>query len=340
MNRDQLRATVLGFAAVALILGALIALNDVNEIVARLSAADPAIAGLLVAVTLGWLAAWGIALRTVLGVLGVRIGVGTAFGVFSGAMFANNVTPFGQAGGEPITALLVSAVTDTEYERGLAAIASVDTLNFFPSITLALVGAGYYATITTFTRQLRVATGAVVVLAVVVPIAGYASWRSRDRLTETAIDRLVPIVRRVTRLIPGVTPPSAEGVARRIEQFVTSVERVAADRRGVAVALAASTVGWTFQMGGLWLAFRAIGQPVDVLVMLFVVPMGAIAGATPTPGGAGIIESVLVVLLVLLLPVERSTATAAVILFRGAVYWVPVIVGGGVVSYVGVDVFG
>ncbi|MFB6193762.1 MAG: YbhN family protein [Halobaculum sp.] len=340
MDRDQLRATLLGFGAVVVILAVLIVVNDVDKVIGELQNTDLSTLGLVVGATLGWLLAWGIALRTVLSVLSVEIGVPTAFGVFSGAMFANNVTPFGQAGGEPITALLIATVTDTEYERGLAAIASVDTLNFFPSITLALVGAGYYATITTFSRRLRIATGAVVVLAVLVPAAGYLAWRNRDRLADGAVARLVPLVRRVMGWVPGVSKPDPDAVASRIDHFFDSVERVATDRRGIAVALSASAVGWAFQMGGLWLAFRALGVAVDPLVMLFVVPMGAIAGATPTPGGAGLIEGFLVVLLTLLLPdVSSSTVTAAVILFRASIFWVPIAIGGTVVSYVGVDVF-
>lgn len=340
MDGDQLRATVIGFAVVAVIFGVLIVTSDVNQVLSTLQRADVPTVGLVVVATLAWLTAWGLALRVVLSVLGVEIGVGTAFAVFSGAMFSNNVTPFGQAGGEPITALLISSVTGTDYERGLAAIASVDTLNFFPSITLALLGAGYYATLTTFSRRLRIATGAVVVLAVLVPVGGYLAWRRRDRIAAALIDRVVPLVRWITARLPGVSVPDREGVAHRIEQFFQSIERIAADRRALALALAASTLGWTFQMGALWLSFRAIGEPVGLSVMLFVVPMGAIAGATPTPGGAGVIESVLVVLLTLLLPVGAATALAAVILFRGAVYWVPVAIGSVVVSYVGVDVFG
>jgi uncharacterized membrane protein YbhN (UPF0104 family) len=91
-------------------------------------------------------------------------------------------------------------------------------------------------------------------------------------------------------------------------------------------------------MVGLWLAFRAVGVPIPLSITLFVVPIGAIAGVTPLPGGAGGIESVLVVLLVAApLPgVTKSVALAAVVVFRGAVYWVPVVLGGVVTAAVGV----
>lgn len=95
-------------------------------------------------------------------------------------------------------------------------------------------------------------------------------------------------------------------------------------------------------MIALWVAFWAIGTAVPFSVMLFVVPIGALASITPLPGGAGGIETVLVSVLAGLpsITVGLDTALAAVVIFRGAVYWIPMIIGGTVVSWVGVNVFG
>jgi hypothetical protein len=58
---------------------------------------------------------------------------------------------------------------------------------------------------------------------------------------------------------------------------------------------------------------------------------------TPLPGGAGGIETVLVLLLLAapLPQVTEPVAVAAVVIFRGAVYWIPVLVGGTVVAWIG-----
>ncbi|MFC7069428.1 lysylphosphatidylglycerol synthase transmembrane domain-containing protein [Halobaculum lipolyticum] len=342
MDSDQLRATVVGFVGAFAVLGVLLYLVGVGDLVAVLRDASLPLVALVVLATLCWLAAWSVALRTVLGVLGVSLSVPRSFLVLNGAMFSNNVTPFGQAGGEPVTALLISKVADTEYERGLAAIASVDTLNFVPSVTLALVGAAYFATETTFGTRLRFATGVVVALALVVPGAVYVGWRNRYALEDRVVGALVPAIRRVAALLPIFSAPSEESVESRIGHFFGAIERVATDRTGIAVSLAASTLGWTFQMVGLYVAFLAIDQPVPFSAMLFVVPMGAIAGVTPLPGGAGGIEAVLVAVLVALpsVSVTATTALGAVVIYRGAVYWVPVILGGVVVSVVGADSVG
>lgn len=339
MPGGRIRATILGFAGALAVFAVLFSAAGVDDLLSTLAGADRRLVTLVILATLGWLAAWGFSLRVVLDVLGVSLSVPQAFLVFTGAMFANNVTPFGQAGGEPITALLISRVADTEYEKGLAAIASVDTLNFVPSITIALVGVGYFATEVALgtSRRLELALAAVGVLAVGVPTLVYLGWQRRYRLESRVVGVLTPVIRRVARRLPRVPVPTAGGIERRINGFFRAIERVAANPRGLTLALALSALGWFCQMLGLWLAFQAIGHPIPVSVALFVVPIGAIAGVTPLPGGAGGIESVLVVLLVTApLPgVTEAVALAAVVVFRGAVYWTPTVLGGLVTGAVG-----
>lgn len=340
MDADRLKTTLLGFSGAFAVLAVLLYLVGVDDLVIQLQRADTAIVGLVVLTVLGWLTAWGLSLRTVLSVLGERITALQAFLVFSGATFNNNITPFGQAGGEPVTALLISQTTDAEYERGLAAIASVDTLNFVPSITLALVGAGYFATEVTFSRDLRVATGIVLVLAVGVVAGGYVGWQKRYAVERRVVSLFIPVSGWIGRHVPRLRPPNAETLEQRIERFFQAIERVATNPRGLALALGFSTAGWLCQMAGLWLAFQALGISVKFSVMMFVVPMGAIAGVTPLPGGAGGIEIVLVSLLVAspLPGVTESIALAAVVIYRGFLYWVPIVVGGVVMSTVGAGI--
>lgn len=339
MDADRLKTTLVGFFAAIGVLALLLYFVGVEDLVAQLSRARTGPVLLVMLVTFGWLTAWGLSLRTVLVVLGEAVSPFRAFLVFAGATFNNNITPFGQAGGEPVTALLISQTTDAEYETGLAAIASVDTLNFVPSITLALIGAGYFATEVTFSRNLRAAVAAVVVLAAAVSSGGYYGWRNRYRLEQRAISALIPVLTWFGRNVPRVGVPDPASLERRIGRFFQAIERVATNPRGLALALGFSALGWAFQMVGLWLAFMALDVPVKFSVLMFVIPIGAIAGVTPLPGGAGGIEPVLVFLLVAApLPgVTQSVALAAVVIYRGMFYWVPVIVGGIVMGTVGAD---
>jgi uncharacterized protein (TIRG00374 family) len=324
----EVRATVAGFVAALVVLVALFWLVGIEEMLAALVLADRAALVAVVGVALAWLAAWGMALRTVLGVLDVPSTPGRAFLVYASATFANNVTPFGQAGGEPFSALLISRATDCEYETGLAAIASVDALNFVPSIGFALAGMAYYATVFTVGRRVEVAATTVVGLAVVVPLVAYLAWQSRDRLEAVAVRGFTPLGRRIGRFLPRIRPPDPEAVRGRIEGFFRAIERVAASRRGLATALTFSALGWLLLSLSLWTALYALGAAVPFAILLFVVPASSVAGATPLPGGLGGVETALVLLLVPTTGVSAATASAAVLIHRGATYWLPVLVGG------------
>lgn len=330
----DLRASLAGFAGALVVLVLLFWLVGIQRILDALSQADPALTGVVLAVAAGWLTAWGLSLWTVLGVLGSPVSPVRSVAVFAASMFANNVTPFGQAGGEPVSALFISRATDSEYESGLAAIASVDSLNFIPSIGLAALGIAYFSTQIAFGRRLRVATFAVGTLAVGVPVLAYVAWRYRERVEKTAVRALMPVFRGFGRVLPRRTPPTSEAVHVRVRGFTRAVGRVATDRRSLAMALGFSFAGWFCLATSLWVSLSAVGVTVPFAVTLVAVPVGAIAGVTPLPGGLGGVEAVLVGLLVAL-GVGPTVATAAVMLHRAATYWLPMLVGGVVAGTLG-----
>ena len=329
------RTTLVGFAAALVVLGLLVGLVGVGRVIETLSRADPTVLlGVLGAATV-WMVSWGLSLRTVLGVLGSTVPARVAILVFAAATFANNVTPFGQAGGEPVTALFISRAADTEYETGLAAIASVDSLNFVPSILLALVGIGYFSATVAFGRRLQYAAAAVAVLALGIPAVGYYAWQNRYRVEMRVVGVLTPVVRWAGRVLPRREPPDAHVIEARIEGFFHGIERVADDRRGLATALGFSALGWLCLAVSLWLSLWSLGYLVPFAATLVVIPVGAIAGITPLPGGLGGVETVLVAMLVPTTGVTVAGATAAVVLHRAATYWLPVLVGGGAAAAIG-----
>ena len=331
----DLRTTVVGFLGAAVALGVLASLVGVRELVAALSLARPDAVAAVVAAAAVWMIAWALALRAVLAALESAISPWRATAVYAGVLFANNVTPFGQAGGEPVSALLIAESARTEYETALAAIASADSLNFVPSTAIGLVGVASLSVTVAVGGRLQVARAAVVALAFAFPVAGYLAWRSRDRLQAAIVGAITPVARVVGRILPRIEAPPREAVAARVEGFFRALEVVVGDRRTLLVAVGFSTLGWLAQAAALWLALLAVGVVAPVAAVLVAVPVGAIAGVTPLPGGLGGIEAVLVALLVPLAGVGAPTAAAAVVLHRGAIYWLPTLLGGGVVSVLG-----
>jgi len=215
-------------------------------------------------------------------------GVGeNRYPVYAAAVFSNNITPFGQAGGEPVSALLISEAADSEYETGLAAIASVDALHFVPTIGFSLVGFTFVIAGTVrLGRNLLFAAGAVAVLAVALPVGSYLGWRYRYELEAAVVRLLTPVVRAVGRLVPGRSAPTSAAIEERIERFFLAIDRVAGDRSTPAQGARLLGAGLARALD-VALAPRctSLAPAVDVpfAAMLLVIPVGSIASVTPSP---------------------------------------------------------
>ncbi|WP_439027577.1 lysylphosphatidylglycerol synthase transmembrane domain-containing protein [Haloarchaeobius sp. DT45] len=326
-----------GFVGALVVLAVLLWFVGFDAVVAQLAAADPVVFAFVLLAALVWLLAWGLALRSVLGALGIDFSVRDAFLVYSAATFANNVTPFGQAGGEPFSALLISRVADSEYETGLAAIASVDAINFVPSVAFALIAIVYYGATVTLTDQLVDAAVVVVVLTAVLAVAAYVGWRNRYRVEEVVVRVVSPLVCRLGRVVPRVSPPGPDDIRRRIEGFFRTIERVANDRVSLLATLSYSAVGWLMLVTCLWLSLYALGfrGPELFVASMLAVPLGSVASITPLPGGLGGIETVLLMILPTVTGIEAASVSAGILLHRLATYWFPVFLGGGAMAALG-----
>jgi uncharacterized protein (TIRG00374 family) len=329
----DLRGVVVGFAGAAVVLAALLWLVGVGEIEAAFALLDLRFLAVILGVGLLWLSSWAMALRTVLDALGVQVSVVEAVTLYASSAFANNVTPFGQAGGEPFSALLIARATGFEYERSLAAVASVDSLNFVPSIVLALGGLVYYLTTFAVSDDLLGVLALVVALAVAVPVALVFAWSNRDRVEAGVVRAVAPVTRMLGRVLPRVTPPTAEEIRGRVASFFAALERVGDSPRQLLVAVTFSTLGWLLMCTALWLSLFSLGHAVPVAAVLVAVPVGTIAGVAPLPGGLGSVEFAIVLVVVPATGVSAATATSAALVYRGATYWLPTLLGGASVAW-------
>ncbi len=282
MDRGRLRTTLAGFLLAAAVLAGLAWVVGLGDVVATLRGADRRGIAVVAALIAGWVACWGLGMRAALGSYGAGVSRATGVLLSAGAGFANNVTPFGNAGGEPLTTLLVTDRTAVSYERGLAAMAAVDAVN-------------------------------------IVSAVGRTIWRRRRRVTGRLTGATAGVFAWLSTVVPRLSTPGRAALARRVEGFVDDLERIAADRRTLVAVGGYSLGGWLCQLLAFWAAFGAIGEPIPVTAALVAVPLGSVALALPLPGGAGGIESALVGVLVgtPLASISPPVAVAGVVLFRG-----------------------
>ena len=331
-RRPSRRKVALGLGVSIAILAGLLYVVGPIAVANALATADPRVLALLFVVAVAWMAAWSRPLHLVVRLLGVPITARRSFLVYAAVMLVNNVAPLSVVGAQPFAALLVSRYTGEPYERGFAAAASVDVLNYLPAPFLAVSGLLYFAVTASLGRTLRVVSLALAVVFVLAVLAGMAAWRNRRWIADAAPRFVARIDRRIGQYLPGFLRSDAAAAERRVDGAVDALEVVVGDRSTLLAGVGASAVGWLLFASMLWLALYAVGVSVPFVVPLFVVPLATVMDVVPTPGGVGSEDATLVLLLVLTTGMPAATATAGVVLHRIASVLLPVAVGGASVA--------
>jgi len=137
-------------------------------------------------------------------------------------------------------------------------------------------------------------------------------------------DSAVRVVRAVARRVPFLQPDTAERFMRTlVARLAELLDNPTLLRRGLTWA----TINWLLDAAALWVFIRAFGpflNPVDVIVAFCIANVLAVIPLTP--GGLGVIETVLVATLVGF-GLARSEATVAVLTYRIAQFWLPIPLG-------------
>ena len=327
MDADY-RGIVVGFVGAAVVLGVLLWFVGVGQITAALARLTVESLALIVALGLAWLVSWSFALHRILDSIGTATSRRTAFLLFASAAFTDNVTPLGQAGGGPFAALLISRRTDTSYESGFASITSFDALNLVPSMALAGLGLAYYSIQYAVGRRLTLVMLVVGAMIVGLPMVVFTSRRFSTQLTSGLTRGLTGSLQRVASVVPFYDPPTRSGIRERVDAYLVAIERVAANRTDLGVALAFSTLGWILMSLLLYVSMQALTvTAVPVFVVFVVVPVSTIASVTPLPGGTGGVE-LAITLLLLPFGIPQEVALGIALVFRLGTYWLSTLVGG------------
>jgi hypothetical protein len=83
---------------------------------------------------------------------------------------------------------------------------------------------------------------------------------------------------------------------------------------------------WGFDVAVLWCAFRALGQPPEVPIVVMAYFVGTLADLLPLPGGIGGVDGGMIGVL-LAFGVPGSRAAVAVFIYRALSFWLPTVPG-------------
>lgn len=318
------RDALVGAVVAATVLAGYVWLADSEAVFRALSQLTPAWATALALAGSVPVLLWGISLWVVFTAVHRRVPVWKAVGLFVASVYMNSITPFGQLGGDPPSALLIAREGGTSFESGLAAVGSVNALNRLAVVTLGLVGIAWYSARIAVVTTLQDA----VVLVVGLGTAGVAlvglAWLRRDVVR----NGVATLLQTLGTYLPLIKPPSHEEIVGRIDGFVAAVARLASQPRVLVVAFLFGIAGQLVVAGVLWLVLVALGVVVPIPLAFLVVPAAKLAGLTPLPGGSGTAEALLSGLLVTGADVSIAVAAAAALLYRVVAFWLPTVVGG------------
>ncbi len=320
-DRETVVKTLVGFAVAVLVLYLVATGLGTERVAGALAGAELRWVAVGCLSTLLCLALWGRAWQVVLRQVGIDVPYRRLVVTYFAATFANYVTPLGQAGGEPFIAYVLARDTDAPYEESLASVVTADLLNLLPFFTFAAAGLSFLLLGAELPTAVRPLAFGLLGMALGVPAIAAGGWWFREGVKRGVVRLAAPLARRTDRM-------SVEGVRRRVDDLYAAFGRIATNPRALVEAVLFAYAGWAFFALPLFFAGRALGAPVDPLLVLFIVPASTLAGLVPSPGGLGGVEVALVALVAGLTPVGAATAFALALVYRVASYWFALVVGG------------
>jgi len=321
------RQVVVGVLFWLLIFGAFVVLAGIGDFVETLSTISfDELAVMLSAVAVG-VVSMGSCLYVLVRNLGLGLSLVETIFLNTAVSLAHNLTPFGQAGGVPIGAAILSTRSESNYEEFFAALSMKDLISFVPAILVFVIGGSYILLYEqSVPDQLRPLFG--IFAAAVVLICGAVLLVNRySAAAHRLLERLVAWVNRTVARFPLVPELDSEELQDRLDNFSASIGQIASDRGTVILASALATTAFVAQGTLLWLTLGAVGVEVPWALAVFIVPVSLLASGLPLPGGSGGVESVQILMILAVAGTTSTPTITAVVLSRGLVFWTPIVLG-------------
>lgn len=325
----------LGFAGAAAVLAILLTAVEWGEVLAVLERADPGLVAVGGVAALGSFVCWSEALRLLFRASGAKLSVRECLVPYGAATFARMVLPVGQSLGPAMFVVVVRRRTERTHSEDLAPTTVGEVTNYVVSALLAIAGGLVVFGFAAPARQVRVVQVALATVLVGGTLVGGVLWYRRGSvrtwvLAAAALGRATVgrVSDRAARAL------AAERVDASVDHYYRTASAVVDSPGLLAATVAVSALGWVLTSLPLVVAAEAVGHPVPLALALFVVPPIGLLGFLPLPGALGGVEVALAVLLGHLGGVPMAAAAATVLLYRVCTYWLPLVVSGGVFTWV------
>jgi len=227
----------------------------------------------------------------VLGVTGLKLNYLTTLRLVLANTFVNNITPFGNIGGEAAATYMLSRITDQSYGKSFTPVFTSSMINFSPLVTFLIFGGIY--------------TGYYHVL--FLPVAFFSTYLI---FTRKAISLKTP-----------------EFIEEFKTDFLESMSLINNSDQKLWPLMFFTHFAVVFDILSIILIGQSLGLNFYSLSIFFVVPLARVANYVPTPGGTGPYELALSGLLSFFFSVTFSQAVLVAVIYRVLTYYVGIFLG-------------
>jgi len=312
------RNQILAFVAAGVLLLITVAIADIAKIYAALVTAqkDQLLLGVLIGV--GVLLVRSRVWLVIFDAMDAKLGTLAVFQLFSVGEFFNNITPLGQAGGQPFMAYVIYDETELRYEEALAAVMSGDLFTAIPLVTFG-VFSGIFLFVNNSLNKLVLDT-LLVSLSLVVFLFVLLFLVMHFPGERFAV---VDTIRQYTSI--------GERTTSFIIEKVDNMRHVFRIVGGKPIHIVRSTffahLALLTDVTVLYVMLSSFGVSIDPLYLTAIFPVSNISKLLPTPGGSGGYEFVLATFLTTIAGIDFAVSVSAVVLYRVATYWVAIVLG-------------
>ena len=254
---------------------------------------------------------------------GIEVSIKQLLPIVMVGLAANNLTPAGRGGGEPVRAYILSRDKGYPMEETFATVVADKALDTFPFVFLAIltiIGITFYFKLDLWLLILMVVSVIVIVACLILLV-----YMSVNPKFGTKVDNW--IVGLIRRFYKKNSDELEEKVHKVINGFQDTMKLVISDKKILHHALPLSFIIWLFEILRVYIVFLAFGAHVSPVIIGEVFIMASLVGMIPLlPGGLGAVDGIMI-LFYSTAGISPSLSAAATVIERLISFWLATIVG-------------
>ena len=238
--------------------------------------------------------------------------------LFSAGEFMNNITPLGQAGGQPFMAYIISKNAGLNYEKSLTAVVSADVISGTPLVSFSLISVIYFlatgqASQIIYNAAIFATAGLLTILALLYAIE--AKMNDIKKYSEMLFHKLKILDKWEDKI-----RQKARGVEESLEFFLN-------DYQDLLKSLLFGHLAYLAEFTILTMFLVSVGFNENILYLFIIFPLANISKSAPTSGGSGVYEFAMAGIIDTISSISFSASLTAVFLYRLTTYWNAILVG-------------